>query len=134
MRKTAKHLPDTNVVLRYLLRDIPEQYELAERFFETVRLAEETAVILESVLVECVYILTKFYKIPKAETAAILTGLLHYKGIVNQDKVSLIEALETFARLKLDIVDCILISKAKAGNLKIFSFDKALKKQEVKLE
>ena len=30
-------LPDTNVVLRYLLKDVPEQYAQAEKFFEGVR-------------------------------------------------------------------------------------------------
>ena len=128
MPRSTESLPDTNVVLRYLLRDIPEQYETAEKFFEKVRTGKEKAVILESVLVECVYVLMKFYKVPKNETAEALTGLLHYKGVTNRDKAALIEALELFSAQNLDIVDCVLLAKAKLANARLFSFDKALNK------
>lgn len=126
MPRSISSLPDTNVVLRYLLRDIPEQFEQAERFFEEVRTGREKAVILESVLVECIYILMKFYQVPKAETVEILTGLLQYKGIVNRDKAALVEALAMFAEHNVDVVDCVLLAKARQGGLRLFSFDKAL--------
>ncbi len=128
MAKAANYLPDTNTVLRYLLRDVPEQFDEAERFFESVRSGAKTAIILESVLVECVYILMKFYKVPKVETANILIGLLQYKGIVNQDKSGLVDALRVYADNNLDIVDCVLIAKARIGGQQVFSFDKALKR------
>ena len=59
MRRPAT-LPDTNVILRYLLADVPEQFTTAKEFFEKVRTGVEPAVISESVLVECLYVLTKF--------------------------------------------------------------------------
>lgn len=133
MTRRAGHLPDTNLVLRYLLRDVPEQFAQAEQFFEAVRSGAETAVILESVLVECVYVLMKFYKVPKPETTASLIGLMQYKGIANRDRAAQIEALEIFAGQNLDVVDCMLLAKAKAGNLKVASFDKALKNQAEKM-
>ncbi len=37
MRGKNKALPDTNVVLRYLLQDNKEQFEEAEQIFDTVR-------------------------------------------------------------------------------------------------
>jgi predicted nucleic-acid-binding protein len=55
--RSASVLPDTNVVLRYLLKDVPDQFARAEQFFEEVRTGKTKAVMLESVLVECVYIL-----------------------------------------------------------------------------
>ena len=128
MRKSDIILPDTNVVLRYLLKDIPDQYEKSAAFFEKVRSGTERAVILESVLVECVYILLKFYGVPKVEIAASLTGLLHYRGVVNRDKDAMVEALRVFAENKLDVVDCMLIAKGKHDNMTIFTFDKALGK------
>ncbi len=128
MRKSEIFLPDTNVVLRYLLKDIPDQYEKSAEFFEKVRRGTERAVILESVLVECVYILLKFYRVPKGEAAASLTGLLHYRGVVNRDKDAMVEALRVFAESNLDVVDCILIAKGNHDNMKLFTFDKALNK------
>src|ERR1039458_7197701 len=89
MPKSVELLPDTNVVLRYLLRDIPEQFSQAADFFEQVRSGGEKMVILESVLVECVYILTRYYNVPRKEAAQALAGLLQYKGVVNRDKATL---------------------------------------------
>ena len=128
MPKNTETLPDTNIVLRYLLRDDEGQYTKAAEFFENVRVGKERAVILESVLVVCVYILTKFYKVPKREAADILVRLLQYKGIANRDKKTLIDALKVFAGQNLDIVDCILLARSKQGKGRLFSFDKALNK------
>lgn len=121
-------LPDTNVILRYLLKDNPEQYEQANRFFERVRTGKEKAVILECVLVECVYVLTKFYKAPKGEAVESLSGLMQYKGIANRDREALLEGLAIFVDNNLDLVDCILLAKTKSGNMQLLSFDKALNK------
>jgi predicted nucleic-acid-binding protein len=128
MRKGDIILPDTNVLLRYLLKDIPEQYEKSAEFFEKIRSGTERAVILESVLVECVYILLKFYRVPKGEVAATLTGLLHYRGVVNRDKDAMVDALRVFAENNLDVVDCLLVAKGNHGKMKLFTFDKALGK------
>jgi len=77
MAKNASFLPDTNVVLRYLMRDVPDQYALAAGFFEEVRTGKKSVHILKSVIVEAIYISTKFYKVPKKEAAEVLVGLLH---------------------------------------------------------
>lgn len=127
MKDPVKKLPDTNTILRYLLGDEPHFYEKANRFFEKVRLGEEKVIILESVLVECIYILTKFYKVPKKEASAKLKELLHYKGVTNNDRDELIEALTTFAgKPSLDIVDCILCAKGRIHNMPLFTFDENL--------
>lgn len=128
MTELAKKLPDTNVILRYLLEDEPQLYKKAGEFFEKVRLGEEKALILESVLVECIYMLTKFYKVPKEDAVDKLKCLLQYKGIINDDKKELIEAMSIFADKNIDIVDCILCAKAKGYNKLLFTFDERLKK------
>jgi predicted nucleic-acid-binding protein len=128
--KNQVKLPDTNVILRYLLADAPELYEKAQRLFEKIRVGDEKAVILESVLVECVYVLTKFYKVPKAEAATRLKELLLYKGVANNDKDDLIEALSIFAdKGPLDIVDCVLSAKSKSSGMTMVMFDEKLKKR-----
>jgi predicted nucleic-acid-binding protein len=119
-------LPDTNVILRYLLKDVPEQYAQVEKFFDDVRTGKTKAVILESVLVECVYILLKFYQVPKRMALESLIGLLQYKGIANRDKAELVDALQIFAQKTMDIVDCLLLAKARHGKGRLLSFDKGL--------
>jgi predicted nucleic-acid-binding protein len=128
MTGQAKKLPDTNVILRYLLKDEPVLYKKAFELLEMVRLGEEKAIILESVLAECIYTLMKFYNIPKEEVTDKLRGLLQYKGIVNEDKKEVIEAVNIFAEKNLDFVDCILCAKAKSPNRSLFTFDERLRR------
>ncbi len=126
MTEKAETLPDTNVVLRFLLADVPEQFAAAESFFEKVRIGSERALVLESVVVECVYVLTKYYRVPKEEVVATLTELLQYKGVVTPGKDLLVAGLRVYGESGLDIVDCLLLAQARASGRRIFSFDKKL--------
>jgi predicted nucleic-acid-binding protein len=126
MRKPKAKLPDTNTILRYLLKDHEEFYSRAADFFEAVRTGKELALVLESVLVECVYVLTRYYRIPRGETATILSGLLGYKGVVNDDRQELTDALTLFAESKMDVVDCVLFAKSRSYSLTLYTFDKEL--------
>lgn len=126
MEKGASVLPDTNVLLRYLLKDVADQYQESFEFFEKVRTGETEAELLECVIVEAVYILTKFYCVPRATAVESLQGILRYKGIINSDQDQMITALGIYADSTFDVVDCILAVKAKGRIL--FTFDKKLKK------
>jgi predicted nucleic-acid-binding protein len=128
MKKRAS-LPDTNFILRYLLRDNEAHFIEASDFFEKVRIGKESILISESVLVECLYVLTKHYKVPRGEAARSLGGIFIYKGIVNPDCDILSKALTLFAESTLDPVDCILLQKATAEGHILRTFDKALLKR-----
>lgn len=121
-------LPDTNTILRYLLRDNEEHYEKANNIFEDVRVGTQKAIILEGVLLETLYVLIKFYKVPKKEAVEKLGNILNYKGITNNDKEELLTGLNIFSEKNIDFVDCILYAKARSYGYKIFSFDKDLQK------
>jgi predicted nucleic-acid-binding protein len=123
--KNKPYLIDTNVIVRYLLGEKNELGNKAYDFFSDVQSGVKKAIILESVFTETVFILNKVYLVKKEEITSTLRGLLLYKGIVNEDKESLLEALEIFSNTKLHIVDCILISKAK-NNYQIISVDREL--------
>ncbi len=128
MKKSVVNLPDTNTIIRYLIKDDLKQYAAAEAFFTQVLNGVTKAVILEGVLVECIYILTKIYKVPREEAAARLADLLLYKGVQNRDREELRTALNLFAEKNLDIVDCILCAKAWENAAILFTFDEGLKK------
>ncbi len=127
MKKFKVVLPDTNAVLRYLLHDHEEHFAKASEFFEAIREDKRQAILLEGVLVECVYVLTKFYQVPRAEAAGKLHALLQYKGMRNSDRQELLYALKRYAETKLDIVDCILLAKGFDNNMEVFSFDADLR-------
>jgi len=128
VKKSTVNLPDTNTIIRYLIKDDLNQYATAEAFFTQVLNGTTKAVILEGVLVECIYILTKIYKVPREEAAARLADLLLYKGIQNRDREELRTALNLFADKNLDIVDCLLCARAWKDAANLFTFDEGLKK------
>jgi predicted nucleic-acid-binding protein len=132
MAGNLSSLPDTNVILRYLLKDDVVRFGEAELFFEGVRSGKEKVIILESVLVECVYVLMKFYKVPRGKAVEALTGLLQYKGVVNRDRVVLLSALSLFGANNLDVVDCVLLARARDTGQRIKTFDNSLKKLAAK--
>lgn len=127
MQRPKVILPDTNVVLRYLLRDHEAHYVQANEFFEDVREGKRHAMLLEGVLVECIYVLTKFYRVPRSEAAGKLHGLLQYKGMRNPDRLELLDALKRYKGTSLDIVDCILLAKGAGEHAEVFSFDAGLR-------
>jgi predicted nucleic acid-binding protein len=126
VKKPSKNLPDTNVIVRYLVKDDPALYKKAKEFFDKVKSGGQRAVILESVIAECIYVLIKIYKVPRDKAAGSLLDILHYKGIVNNDREELIASLNFFAGSNVDIVDCILLAKSKSSNSCLFSFDEGL--------
>ena len=130
MKKPKVVLPDTNAVLRYLLHDHEEHFTKARELFEAIREDKRQAILLEGVLVECVYVLTKFYQVPRTEAAGKLHDLLQYKGMRNSDRQELLDALKRYAETKLDIVDCILLAKGSDDNMEVFSFDADLRTKQ----
>jgi predicted nucleic-acid-binding protein len=128
VRRPARSLPDTNTIVRYLVKGDLALYTKAKDFFDKVKNGSEKAVIPESVIAECVYVLTKIYKVPKDKTSNSLINILHYKGIANDDRKELIRALTIFFEKGIDIVDCILCAKAAGGGDNLFSFDEELNK------
>lgn len=119
MTKHPDCLIDTNVVLRHILSDDPQQAAAVKSVFDALRSGEKAALLLESVLSECVYILIHYYEVPKAAVVENLDGVLRYPGIVNRDKHDLREALKLFNENAIDFVDCILVAKARIGELEL---------------
>lgn len=115
MKKPARSLPDTNIIVRYLVADDLAMHTKAKEFFDKVKNGGVKAVILESVIAECIYVLTKIYRVPRDKAAGSLIDVLHYKGVANDDRQELIRALSLFSERGLDIVDCILYAKATIG-------------------
>jgi predicted nucleic-acid-binding protein len=121
------YLIDTNVVLRYLLGDHPEFSPKAEAFMFDVSKGVKKAEILDIVIVECIYVMEKYYEIPKTEIVEKLSGILNFSGIVNPDRSEILEALLKYENSNIDIVDCILATRSSPEKV-VISFDKDMKK------
>lgn len=111
MPATVK-LPDTNVLIRYLRNDVPEQFAIARDLFARVQQDKEKMYLAEGVLIEAAYVLEKAYGVPRQQVAEQLENIIFYKGVTNRNKTALGWALRRYAATKkLDLVDCLLVAQ-----------------------
>jgi predicted nucleic-acid-binding protein len=117
------YLLDTNVILRFLLDDHPQLSTKAKKFMEDISDGTVRAEINDAVFAECVYVLDKFYAIPRNEIADALIGVLGLPGISNSNKSEMLHALIKYKSTGCDIIDCLLAAHS-APHRPVVSFDK----------
>lgn len=111
---------DANVILRYLLGDIPNQSEKAKDVI--IAGASTTA----EVIAEVVYVLSGVYKAERALITSALTTFINEVEISH--KAALNYALQLYALRKLDFVDCLLAGYHHIDGIEIMTFDMKLQK------
>ena len=116
-------IADSNFVLRYLLKDIADQFESARRVLES-----ESVYIPFEVMTEVVYVLQSVYGVPNPEIATSLSSLLNYPNISTSDRAVAMYAIDRLARSELDIVDALLLAQAALQDHEILTFDRKLSK------
>ena len=121
------YLIDTNVILRFLLNDHDTYGPKATAFMKDVSAGSLKAEIMECVMLECIYVLEKFYEIPRQEIADRLSRILNFQGIINSNKAILLKALFHYQKMTVDFADCLLASYS-AKDKVVVSFDKDFKK------
>ena len=114
-------LLDANYILRFLLKDNLEMFEITKEC-----IVNNDCLIPNEVLAEVVYVLLKVYNTQKKDIADALVSVLMQKNIIIVDKDIIVKALEIFNNKNLDFVDCILCAKSKEYTIK--TFDKKLLK------
>ena len=122
-------LLDTNVIIRFLTGDDEKLFAKSVAIFRKIERGETEAVILDTVLMEVLFVLTKLYGFPKSEVVRDLKALLTLPGVVNADKVVLAEALTIHEEKNLDFVDALICAKSRLQGYGFLSFDEKLKKR-----
>jgi predicted nucleic-acid-binding protein len=119
---------DTNVLVRYYVRDDNEQFEKALALFQQATI-QNPVYINHVVLTEWVWVLTRAYKIRKKLIVTELEIMLDSKEIELEDKETLRKAIQEFEQSSADFSDC-LISAKNQGSSKdpTFTFDKEASK------
>ena len=116
------YLIDTNIIIRFLVGDNSEHLQIATDIFTKVENGEIEVEILDSVIMEALFVLIKFYKLPKTEVIEDLKRLIALRGVVG-DKVVLIETLNIVDSKNIDFVDALICAKSKLLGYGKLSFD-----------
>jgi len=116
------YLLDTNVIIRFLVGDHPEHLEIATDIFTKIENGEYEVEILEVVIMEALFVLVKFYKLPQSEVVADLKRIIALRGVVG-NKVLLIETLNIVDNKNIDFVDALICAKSRLQGYGRLSFD-----------
>ena len=122
------YLLDTNIIIRFLVGDHEAHLTQSIDIFKQIEIAKLQVEILESVLMEAYFVLTKFYKLPKEEVINDLKTILAFSGVVNSNKPILYETLTIMERKNIDFVDALICAKSKLQGFGRLSFDDDVKR------
>ncbi|MEX0746798.1 MAG: type II toxin-antitoxin system VapC family toxin [Rhodothermales bacterium] len=115
---------DTNVLVRYLTRDEPDQYTRAKTFLTSRCTPEDPGFLHPIVLCELVWVLKAAYKYSREEIAMVLEKLLQTRQIVIGDRDAVRAALASYRRSSADFADCLIGRlSSEAGCKKTVTFD-----------
>jgi predicted nucleic acid-binding protein len=98
-------LLDTNVFLRHLLGDHPDQSPKATAYLMRIEQGKAKARTTETVIFETVYTLQKSYKTPKPVIRDVLLPLIELPGIVLPSKKRIRQTFDLFVDFNLPFAD-----------------------------
>ncbi len=99
---------DTNVLVRFLVRDDEAQFEKASRLIRREVSAGEDLLVSLMVLLETEWVLRSRYDLGKAEIFSAISGLLEAKQVYFEDEASVEEALYVWKDGAADFADCLI--------------------------
>lgn len=119
---------DTNIILRFLIEDIPDQHKRAKQVIDSIIEGKIKAKISVLVIGELVWILGKYYQLRPVDFVSEIINLLLIDGISileikDQEAITL---LKIFEQINLDWTDIYLAFIANTRDYKLSSFDKRL--------
>lgn len=115
---------DTNVLVRYLVRDDEAQFLVASNLIADCIADRQPILISLLVMLEAEWVLRSRYQIPKLEIAAVFTQLLESKEAAFEDEEALEEALYVWKDSGADFADCLIVAKSRRlGCTSLMTFD-----------
>ena len=116
---------DTNIILRYLIKDNHSQYKQAKTWFKKAEKGSVKLIITPVVVAESCFVLESFYKTPRSEITDKFLVLLSTRWLKVTDRDALLKMWD-FYKAGLHFVDSFLLALAKENKGKVLSFDKQI--------
>ncbi len=114
---------DTNVLVRFLIKDDPGQHRAATAFFRSLSISQPGWIGIATIL-ETAWVMKSVRKLDRAIIAKMLSSLLTVDALVVEQAETLGEALRHYQGTKADFADCLIAASARAaGCSKTVTFD-----------
>lgn len=102
---------DTNVLVRFLVRDDETQFEKARKLIRREVAAGRRVFVNQLVLMETEWVLRSRYAVPKNQIIETVSGLLNATDVQFEDEPAIEEALFTWKDSIADFADCLIGAK-----------------------
>jgi predicted nucleic-acid-binding protein len=102
---------DTNVLVRFLLRDDEAQFEKARKLIKREVAAGRCVFISQLVLLETEWVLRSRYSLPKNMIVEAISRLLDATDVRFEDEPTIEEALYSWKDTTADFADCLIGAK-----------------------
>lgn len=115
---------DTNVFLRFFIRDVESFYDKARELFEKAESGQARLETSDLVIAEIVWVLESYYGFSKAEIKEVVDAILETRNLKVTNNSRIKEAIELYAEGKKDFIDAYNIAYMKAKDFKkVATFD-----------
>ena len=105
-----KYFVDTNLLLRYLTDDLPEQAEQAQALFERGAKGDVILVLNTMVIAEVVWTLKSFYGYTKKRIDKLVSNVVASRIFEIEERDILLQALENFHFFNVDFIDAYIVA------------------------
>jgi len=102
---------DTNVLIRFLVRDDELQFEKARKLIKREVISGRSVLISQLVLLETEWVLRSRYNLPKNLIIDTISGLLDATDVQLEDESAIEEALFNWRDANADFADCMIGAK-----------------------
>ena len=104
---------DTNVLIRFLVRDDESQFEKARKLIKREVAAGRRVFVSQLVLLETEWVLRSRYSLSKIEIIAAISGLLDATDVQFEDEPAIEAALFVWRDSVADFADCLIGARNK---------------------
>ena len=114
---------DTNIVIRYVMQDDPDQAAKATALMEGLT-RDDPGFISQVSIVEIVWVLSSAYKLKRQQIAGLLDHLLNTEALRMDGAEEVWRALRVYQTSRADFADCLIERTAQtAGCARTMTFD-----------
>jgi len=117
---------DTNVLIRFLVRDNPEQADSARALLEGLT-TEDPGFICREVIIEVFWVLERSYRFSREQIASIVIELIDTDTLVIEDDNDVAQATVAYSQGGADFSDLMTLAAAnRMGAQPLYTFDQRL--------
>lgn len=118
---------DTNVILRFFLKDSKSQYQAVCKLFAEIEEGAFKPYTSSIVFLELNYVVRNIYKLPIEEVLEYIGAVKKMRGMTVIDKTDSDDAISLYKKYKIKLGDCFIASQLPKETM-LLSYDADFKK------